>query len=269
MKHLTFQLGILFLLSACQAGSGEFLEVSESPINNPSTDSSNLLSQIQQQIFSPICTECHTGSQAPLGLRLESADLAYQFLVNVDAIGDPSFKRVSPSAADNSFIYLKITGDVRAGSRMPLGRPSLSTTQINLIRDWINQGALPEANNQTLLHLSSVEKLKRSEDQSNILSDTRYVVKFSRPFDSASITKESLQLSEDYFGERQAISTDLFQLTIINSYSVELLVSSVLQGKNIILSLNNNTGNSVLDTLGRMIDADHNNEEGGEYEIHL
>ncbi len=44
--------------------------------------------------------------------------------------------------AASSNLYLKVTPTPPFGSRMPVGGPFLSATQINLIRDWINQGAL-------------------------------------------------------------------------------------------------------------------------------
>ncbi|HKK20186.1 MAG TPA: hypothetical protein VJ983_01855 [candidate division Zixibacteria bacterium] len=50
-------------------------------------------------------------------------------------------KIVVPGDAASSNMYLKVTDTPPFGNRMPNGGPYLNTTQINLIRDWINQGA--------------------------------------------------------------------------------------------------------------------------------
>jgi len=49
---------------------------------------------------------------------------------------------VSPGNASASNLYLKTTGSPPFLSRMPIGGPFLTTAQQNLIRDWIDQGAL-------------------------------------------------------------------------------------------------------------------------------
>jgi hypothetical protein len=52
--------------------------------------------------------------------------------------------RVNPGNPDASFLVTKLTTPLRGqGSKMPLGKPPLSAAQIQAIRDWITQGALP------------------------------------------------------------------------------------------------------------------------------
>ncbi len=47
-----------------------------------------------------------------------------------------------PNFADSTNLYLKLLDPPPFGARMPAsGPPFLSTSNINLIRDWINQGA--------------------------------------------------------------------------------------------------------------------------------
>ena len=43
---------------------------------------------------------------------------------------------------DDSELYDRITEDNGEGDDMPPGNPELSDTQISLIEDWINEGAL-------------------------------------------------------------------------------------------------------------------------------
>ena len=82
------------------------------------------------------CTGCHGGSG---GLTI-TAGASYNNLVNVNAQSScTSLRRVLPNDADNSVLYKKVSGTT-CGSRMPTNG-ALSTSDITLIRDWINQGA--------------------------------------------------------------------------------------------------------------------------------
>ena len=52
--------------------------------------------------------------------------------------------RVDPGRPDNSFLLIKLVGPpLGAGSRMPLLGDPLDAGQIQLVADWILQGAQP------------------------------------------------------------------------------------------------------------------------------
>jgi hypothetical protein len=52
--------------------------------------------------------------------------------------------RVAAGDPGKSFLLVKLEGPPPdQGSRMPLGLPPLSPEQIDLVRAWIEQGALP------------------------------------------------------------------------------------------------------------------------------
>jgi Ca2+-binding RTX toxin-like protein len=95
-----------------------------------------------QPIFNGRCIGCHSGSSAPQGLKLDSAN-SFSNLVNVASHEVPSLKRVKPGDPDNSYLVQKIEGTAAVGSRMPLGGSPLSADQIALIRRWISEGANP------------------------------------------------------------------------------------------------------------------------------
>lgn len=87
-------------------------------------------------IFSANCTSCHGGTA---GLFLTPGE-AYTNLVNVPAqtgtcAGTP---RVTPGNSSASALYLRVTGN--CSQRMPLGG-QLAASDIELIRQWIDQGA--------------------------------------------------------------------------------------------------------------------------------
>jgi hypothetical protein len=116
---------------------------------------------IYNPIVSTICTVCHSPAGADPWMDLQTGG-ASTVLANVwinvapaatgsgtapdlSACGQPgppvSIKRVVPNDLANSLVYLKITGTQPCGVQMPKNGPFLSTTQTDLFRDWILQGA--------------------------------------------------------------------------------------------------------------------------------
>jgi len=109
------------------------------------------LASIQANIFNLKCAVagCHVvGGIAPFSLE---RGLAFNNLVYAgSAYGNPRLMRVQPNNAMSSSLYLKILGDPQTGgsqARMPAGLGPMSMTEINAIRDWINNGALPDTIN--------------------------------------------------------------------------------------------------------------------------
>ena len=100
--------------------------------------------EIQDTVFTPICTQCHIGANAPQGLRLDAAN-SYAMLVNVASSEVSNLLRVNPGNPDQSYLVQKIQGNAAVGGRMPLGQAALPQDRIDLIRQWIAAGA-PQAN---------------------------------------------------------------------------------------------------------------------------
>ena len=97
------------------------------------------LSSIQANIFTPKCVNagCHPGTGGgPMSLR---AGDSFGTLVGTNsAYGRP---RVAPGNANNSTLYLKVTG-TGDGQRMPVLGARLSQAETDSIAAWINRGAL-------------------------------------------------------------------------------------------------------------------------------
>ncbi len=89
------------------------------------------------------CTAFNCHGAAPSGgngnLDLRSGD-SYGQLVNVTASGEDII-RVIPNNPDGSYLVIKLEGRQSSGSRMPLALPALESSQIQLIKNWINNGA--------------------------------------------------------------------------------------------------------------------------------
>jgi hypothetical protein len=95
---------------------------------------------IQDNVFTPICTGCHAGAAAPLGLRLDEG-ASYALLVNAPSVEASSLMRVQPGNPDASYLIQKLEGTAAVGGRMPLNQPPLPAETIAVIRQWITDGA--------------------------------------------------------------------------------------------------------------------------------
>src|SRR5215468_6159190 len=114
------------LIAACAtascAGNGEGLDMNGRPLMGGGSSSGGAaltadLKSIQDNVFTPICTQCHEGAAAPLGLRLDEAS-AYAMLVNAPSVEVSSLNRVTPGDPNNSYIIQKLEGRAAVGGQM-------------------------------------------------------------------------------------------------------------------------------------------------------
>ncbi len=145
-KRLLFLLSVaLSLALAGCAGNGQGLDINGNPVGDSGgglpVAFEPTFTNIQQNVFTPICTACHIGPGAPQGLQLDQAH-AYSLLVNVQSVERSDLLRVQPGNPDASYIILKLEGAPGiVGAQMPFGLTPLPQTTINAIREWIAQGA--------------------------------------------------------------------------------------------------------------------------------
>jgi hypothetical protein len=143
MRRIFATTATLSLLAGC-AGSGEGLDANGQPVTGGPQPLLPELQSIQSQVFTPICTACHAGAAAPLGFRLDAAS-SFAMLVNTPSVEVPALKRVSPGHPDDSYLIQKLEGHAAVGGQMPLGGPYLTQAKIDVIRQWITNGAQPVA----------------------------------------------------------------------------------------------------------------------------
>lgn len=106
-------LGVLLLLGCSRAV----------PVTSPATEEVSFRAFIAPVLTSK-CVPCHSGENPPEGVLLDS----YEEVV----------KHVVPGNAEESELYEEISGPA---PKMPKGQPPLPERTVQLIRDWINQGA--------------------------------------------------------------------------------------------------------------------------------
>jgi hypothetical protein len=120
---------------------------------------------IQDNVFTPICVPCHSGASAPKGLMLDATN-SYNLLVGHPSTEVPSLDRVKPDDPDNSYIIIKLQdGAGIVGSQMPLGETPLPQATIDVIRQWITNGA-PQSSTSTpaVASVNAMQKIQSLAD---------------------------------------------------------------------------------------------------------
>jgi len=141
--------GALLLSAALLSGCGDSTGVagnSARAADDPPAEEGPFeptIEAIQENVFTPTCTECHAGNVPSGNLSLDDAQTSYDNLVDVDSREVSSLKRVSPGDPDNSYLIHKLEGTQESGAQMPKGREPLDQETIDVIRQWITDGAPP------------------------------------------------------------------------------------------------------------------------------
>lgn len=189
-------------LAGC-AGNGNGLDASGNP-TTPGSGGGQLTAtfqSIQENVFTPICTKCHIGASAPQGLQLDAAH-SFSLLVGVASTEQPTVLRVAPGDPDSSYIIRKLQGTPGiSGGQMPLGGPYLPQSTIDVIRQWITNGAQQTATAMSLE--SSIKAVQRfgvastSPDNESIVSTEvpQIVVAFNGDIDSTLLNGSTVSVA--------------------------------------------------------------------------
>ena len=145
---------------------------------------------IQANVFDQYCEHCHSGANAPVGLRLDAAN-SYASLVGVASVERPNLMRVAPGDANNSYIIQKLEGTAGIGERMPAGLPALPQADINIIRQWIGDGAQPVSSSPGPIRVTSLSPAPSSIELALPASIT---VGFDRELNAPSVTTATFTL---------------------------------------------------------------------------
>ena len=136
---------ITLALAACGGGSGEGLDQNGQPLSTGgAAPLAPTLASIQVNVFSVSCaiSGCHGGGTVQFGLSLD-AGLSAGNLINVASPQDATLIRVIPGNPGGSFLIQKLEGTQTVGRRMPDFSPPLPQATIDVIRQWIQNGAPP------------------------------------------------------------------------------------------------------------------------------
>jgi len=161
------------LLAACGPGNGQGLDEDGNLITLPpdggtgngggaSGNPDATLSWLQSNIFGGVCTQCHTGAGAPLGVNWSSSTDSCSNIGR--ASGEfPMMDEIVSGDAAASYVIWKVdgagpNGEAIVGAQMPLSNPPLTVDAIQNMRDWINDGTPGCATQSATASISAPQK---------------------------------------------------------------------------------------------------------------
>ena len=264
---------ITAMLSGCAPGSGDGLDENGRPIgeSGPMIPLTAELGSIQQNIFTPTCATsgCHIGAAAPQGLRLDEGS-SFALLVDIASNESPGLLRVNPNNPDLSYLIQKLEGTATIGGRMPLsGPPFLPQTTIDVIRQWIADGALP---GQSPTLAPTVVSVTPIEGSAFDVLPTEITVIFSDDMDPSVVNATTVQLLGSGGDASFAEGNEL----IVNATSIGLspsnprLLSIGLTGVTSIaddyqLRLVGSGNTALVSAAGLILDGDADGSAGGDF----
>ncbi|HWM28488.1 MAG TPA: hypothetical protein VNQ14_08525 [Woeseiaceae bacterium] len=182
------------IAAGCGGGGGSSdPQPPEPPPPPPSPPFGANFSEIQAELFTPTCATagCHTGAAAPQGLRLDE-DNSYGLLVDVASTEVPSILRVAPGDPDNSYLIQKLEGTASVGEQMPFGGTPLPQASIDVIRQWIIDGAIDDrAPSGEAIRVASLSPVPDSELET---PPDEIIAMFDRELDVSTVNAETFIL---------------------------------------------------------------------------
>jgi hypothetical protein len=245
-------------LLACSAGNGEGLDQNGQPlpINPPAVSD---FQQIQDTIFTPICSQCHIGANAPQGMRLDAAN-SYAMIVNVASNEVPALLRINPGNPDASYLVQKIQGNAAQGVRMPAnGPPYLTQAQIDLIRGWVAAGAPAASSAPGNLTVSSSVPASGEVAAAGI---DKLTVVFAGDVDAALAASDTFELRD---GLDQPVALAAVRVPAGRPRVVELSLARGLAAGSYQLAVRGQGPVALADTAGRVLDGDADGTPGGDF----
>jgi hypothetical protein len=243
------------ILCAC-AGNGEGLDTGGRPIADGGASSD--FQEIQDTIFTPVCTACHVGAGAPQGLRLDVGN-SYALLVNVASAEVPGLLRVNPGNPDLSYLVQKIEGSAAVGVRMPAnGPPYLPQDRIDLVRSWIAAGA-PMATTPT--DRLTVTSTVPAASETTAPGLGKITVVFNAGIDASHVSAETFEL-RDALDEPVALAT--VRVPPGRPNVVELHMSRPLAAGSFQLTVRGDGPAPLADNAGHVLDGDADGTPGGD-----
>lgn len=228
------------------------------------------LASIQQNVFTPVCTECHAGASAPEGLRLEDG-VSHGMLVNVASSQVPELMRVKPGDPDNSYLIQKLEGTNAVGQRMPLGGPYLSADTMAAIRQWITDGAMaarPDAS-ASKGQISAAwpvqdASMSRPPREIVLIADTELDTSLLHP---GSVRIFNLDQIDAVSLQPQQLKNIRVNVSSLSPTVLQLVVEDQTEwraGRHEV-RVNGSGPSAVTDRSGRLIDGDADGSRGGDF----
>jgi hypothetical protein len=251
---LRFTAGALLvaLLSACGSGDGF-------PVGGANGALQPKFSSIQANVLTPICEQCHSGATAPRGLRLDAAN-AYALLVGIASSEAPGVLRVDPAHPNASYLIQKLEGTAAVGERMPAGLPALPQATIDVIRQWIADGALLDVQSTRPVRVTS---LSITPGSSQTALPASIAVGFDRDLNAPTVNAASFRLERSggdrIFGNGNDVAVTAASVAVPagnQSTAVMSLAGVASISDQYRITISGTGGTSVLDLGGNALDGE-------------
>jgi len=246
---------VLVGVTGC-AGNGDGLDPNGRPVDEGGGGNGALtpdFASIQSNVFTPICTQCHVGANAPQGLRLDAAN-SYGSLVGVASSEQPGILRIKPGDAAGSYLVQKLEGRAATGARMPLGQPALPEATILVIRQWIDSGASQglTARTKTLLV------------QTVSVTPTQVAIALSQPVDASLVNGTTVSLRRQGNEDSAPILAHA-KVSPVNDSLIVLEPDVALTAGEYRLTVRGSGPAALADWDASVLDGDRDGRAGGDY----
>jgi hypothetical protein len=245
----------------CGSGSGKGLDDSGQPAPvapPPAPAPASMFQEIQDTIFTPICTACHAGANAPRGLRLDAGN-SFALLVNTPSVEVPALLRVNPGNPDESYLVQKISGTAAVGERMPLGGAPLPQDRIDLVRSWIAAGApAPQGAAPARFVVASTIPAAAERAPSGT---SKLTVIFDGRVDAALVASNTFVLRDGFDAPVPVVAA----VPAARPNVVELTVARPLADGSYQLEVHGDGPVALADDAGRVLDGDADGTAGGDF----
>ncbi|HET9862018.1 MAG TPA: Ig-like domain-containing protein [Steroidobacteraceae bacterium] len=259
---------LLFALAACSAGNGAGLDQNGQPVAGGPPDgqpppsgapADSDFQEIQDTVFTPICTQCHVGANAPQGMRLDAAN-SYAMIVNVDSKEVPGLKRIDPGNPDQSYLVQKISGTAAVGGRMPLGQAPLPQDRIDLIRSWVAAGAPPASS--VAPDGLTVTSVIPAPGELAAAGLAKLTVIFARDVDATLAASGTFEVRD---GFDQVVPVAAAQVPQGRPNVVEVTLARALPAGSYQLRVRGQGPVALADNAGHVLDGDADGKAGGDF----
>jgi len=220
-------------------------------------------SEIQANVFTPTCAtaNCHAGANPSASLNLEEAN-SYAMLVDIASSQVAGTLRVAPADPDNSYLIQKLGVTPAVGVQMPLGGTALLQSTIDIIRQWIIDGATDDRV-QPPLDPIRVASLSPAPGAVLVAAPAQIIAGFDRQPDASTVNANTFVLEasggDSTFGDGNEITVAATSINVPGGNpqtAVFDLTGVVLADETYRVSLLGNGASVLMDMDGNALDGE-------------
>ena len=197
-------------------------------------------------------------------------------LVNVASVEVPGLRRVRPGDPDLSYLVQKIEGRAAVGGRMPLNSPPLPQATIDVIKQWIREGAQRSAASSSPSAPATLSAVTPLDDQIVASAPREIIVQSAAALDTTSINLASVSLersgSDGSFAEGNEIPVTPMSIEVLSSEPTVVsirIAPGAWAPDSYRLTVTGDGSVAVGDRSGGAIDGDRDGHPGGNFVMHF